>query len=278
MRNRAGTVIVTLIAAALAIVASQLFSRWHTDQWFTASNPESNSLMPEAVAMFATAMLVFAVAGALWPRVYAQPIVAAAILTVCVGFIGALVAAMALGAIMSGGAGSQRIVPVMVIGGVIAVSVAAFLICLLPSRQNPRTAALAQAAIAAIALVYLLPPWSRIALMRMTPDERHAHAQRAFGPTYDYARRVISGCESFTGSIGGLKSLDISTRRNALMDQPHFTNGYYDFDYAGGNGKGRVTMQVEYLKAMPFRPAQMLGRKLYVYPGYATKWINVECP
>lgn len=290
MRNRLGRIVLTVVAGALAVWATELMTRWHAERWHTAANPESTSLMPAVIVIFFTAMLVFAVGGAIWPRTYAQPIAAAAVVTVGISIVGVVIGGMVLGSIMSGGAGKDRILPVMIIGGTLAGAIAAFAICLMPVREAPRTAALIQAAVALIALVFMLP-WQRLALTRVTPEQRHAEAQRSFGPTYDHARRTILQCQAFDRSVGGLKSLAISPRRNAVMDEEHFTGGYYDFDYIGGRGKGRVTVQVEYLKPIraghPYHPPRA-GRftggnmrsdfTLYVYPDYATKWTNMVCP
>lgn len=272
-RNGPGTVAVTLIAGMAALAAGELATRWRAEQWFTPTHRQSFSLFEGVPAMFFVAMLIFAAASALWRRVHAQPVIAAAIVTVACAGTMVILGGMALGLAMSGGAKADSVVTMMVLGGATAGVVALLAVGFLPIRDESRTSALVQAAIAFVALLVLVVPWPRLRLSLMSPAERDAHARRVYGATFDIARNTINDCPGFLQSIGGLRSLTISERRNMLERQPMYDLAYYDFDYIGAKQRGRVTVLFDYHRGNDRRR----WIELTVYPRYSSEWTKIGC-
>lgn len=149
-RDHFGTALLTLLAGALAVGAMFLVLERHNDHWFTPANRETQPFTPAFRAMFFTAMFVFAVAGVRSRRVYAQPVLAAGIVTA-----GAVVAflfagGLALGVSMSGGSGADGARAMMLAAAGVAAVVAVIAIASLPIRGEKSNAAAIQAAIAGI--------------------------------------------------------------------------------------------------------------------------------
>lgn len=128
---------------------------------------------------------------------------------------------------------------------IVAVAFLGGAVCIVrnnPPKSNSRPINVAIAITAVALLIYLSVPWAEIAFNRFSSAEKDALARKHFDPAYGLARRSIENCRYFNNTIGELQSLDISHRKSFVRQTGDQKRGFFDFDYAGSDNAGHLTV------------------------------------
>ena len=272
--------------AAGGALAFELLMR--AERWVGAGELAQRGVSGTLPAVYCAALLVSQMFAARQQRPSPEPMLLAVVGTIIVAFIQQAIMVLAMVI-----AYAHPLLSFGIVAGCVLMllSIGSALVRRIPLRQAGDCEVRVRLALAALALAGFLLPWHMLQVRMMSAQERGATAAVRFGPLYGVAEQTVRSCAAIRDVTGELHSLSISPRRNVLEDTPYWQSGYFDFDYSGGLGSGRLTLMIEHGKAIAagnpdgHAPREASwgdrdgkgGVKLFIYPSYADAWVNRRC-
>lgn len=258
------------------------------DRWIGPGESDAMDFDPALPMIFSATLLTTQLIERLRREAIPEPLLLAPVITVAIWLSSKLFFSLGLVFMYAGVLAMVGITSILTLS---VLMICAWIARYLPKRQSGRLEAFAKIAMSLFILASLLPPWQTMRIKAMPGDERNAAALAYFGKPFTFAASLVRECGAIREVTGNLNVLAISHRRNLLESTPYWDSTYFDFDYEGSLGSGRLTLTVQHLK--PIEPGNPDGHEpsaesivgwdgtpealVYIYPNYSKSWVNHRC-
>lgn len=258
------------------------------DRWIGPGETDAMDFESVLPMIFSATLLVAQVIERLRRAAMTEPFLLAAVITVAIWILGQIFFSLGMVFMYAGVIAMVCIVSFLTLS---LLMVCAWAVRYLPKRRSGRLDAFAKVAMSIFVLAWLLPPWQMMRIKAMPEEERNAAAQAYFGTPYTFAANFVRECSAIQEVTGKLNALSISHRRNLVESTLYWDSSYFDFDYRGSLGSGRLTLNIQHLKSIDAenadyhepRAESIVGWQgtpevlVYIYPGYSETWVNRQC-